>query len=268
MCFGAAITKERPCAPTTSRGAELDISVRSLGHRDMSGFEKIFLSKERLVGADFSGRRPDMFASAGSRFEDCRFDGMVCDDAAFGAGRITSEYIGCSFDGAILTMGPGGYARFVDCSFENVKIDRWYCEAVELVNCTFSGRLKTVVFNGTLPRHERETIHREANQFEGNDFSLAKLIDVGFQTGIDLGKQKLPSGEDYAYLEDAQTAVRRARAAFEEWDEDARKQAYGVLAVMEDQVAAGQHQLLICLTGTPRSRRPHIEALMNAAQGE
>ncbi len=242
--------------------------MRSVGHSRVSDEDHVVLHKQRLVGADFSERQLAQFAAEGCRFERCSFDRTVVKSASFGAGRSASEYVKCTFDGAKLQMGPGGYARFVDCSFEDVIIEHWFCFAVEVVNCTFSGRLKKVVFNGSVPQDKQEVARRHVNQFEGNDFSRARLLDVSFRTGIDLTKQKLPTGNEYILLEDAQVAVRRARVAFNTWgDVDAKKRARGVLTVMEDDVAAGQTQLLIRVDDYPRQARSAIKALLDTARG-
>ncbi len=244
----------------------MDFEVRRVGRSRVSDEDRVVLSGQRLVGADFGDRRLEQFSAEGCRFEGCRFDGTVIESASFGAGRSVSEYVGCNFAGAKLRMGPGGYARFVDCSFENVVIEHWFCFAVEVVGCSFSGRLKKVVFNGSVPSDQQEVAGRRANQFEGNDFSRAKLVDVGFRTGIDLTKQRLPAGEEYTYLGEAATAVRRARAAFNAWDDpEWKKHARGVLAVMEEDAAAGQGQLLIRLDDYPRASRPAIRTLLAAA---
>lgn len=247
----------------------MDFEVRRVDRSVVSDADRVVLSGQRLVGSDFSGRRLKQFSAEGCRLEGCRFDGVVIESASFGAGRSVSEYVGCSFDRATLRMGPGGYARFVDCSFENVVIEHWFCFAVEIVGCTFSGRLKKVVFNGAVPSEKQEVAGRQANQFEGNDFSRAKLVDVGFRTGIDLTRQRLPAGDEYTYLDQAESAVRRARAAFNDWDNpEWKKHARGVLAVMEEDVAAGQGQLLIRTDDYPRASRPVIRTLLAvAAQG-
>lgn len=245
----------------------MDFDVRRVGRSRVSDDDRVVLSGQRLVGADFGGRRLEQFSAEGCRFEACRFDGAAIDSASFGAGRSVSEYVGCSFDGATLRMGPGGYARFVDCSFETVVIEHWFCFAVEVVGCAFSGRLKKVVFNGSVPSDKQEVAGRQTNQFEGNDFSRAKLVDVGFRTGIDLTRQRLPAGDEYTFLGDAATAVRRARTAYNAWDDpEWKKRARGVLAVMEEDVAAGQGQLLIRADDYPRESRPVIRTLLVAAQ--
>ena len=46
------------------------------------------------------------------------------------------------------------------------------------------------------------------NEIEDNDFSRAKLIDVAFRTGVDLTKQRLPSGPECTYLDVAASALR------------------------------------------------------------
>lgn len=244
----------------------MDSQARRTGRWVTSDDENVVLSGQRLVGADFRDRRLQQFSAEGSTFEGCRFDGAVIEFASFGAGRIVSEYVDCTFGGSKLRMGPGGYARFIDCSFEDAVIENWFCFAVEIVGCSFSGRLKKVVFNGEVPPDKREVVGRRYNRFEGNDFSRARLTDVGFRTGIDLTKQQLPTGAEYTLLTDAPAAVRRARAAFNAWsDPEAKKRARGVLAVMEEDVAAGQRQLLIRVDDYPRASRPAIRSLLDAA---
>lgn len=250
-----------------SRVADMDCGVRRVGWSPVSDVDRVVLSGQRLVSADFGGRRLKQFSSEGCRFESCRFDGAVIESASFGAGRGVSEYVGCSFGDARLRMGPGGYARFVDCTFERATIEDWFCLAVEVVGCTFSGRLRKVVFNGSVPLDKQQVLGRRLNQFEGNDFVRAKLIDVGFRTGIDLTRQRLPGGDEYDYLPVAGDAVRRSRIAYNAWDDpELKKHARGVLAVMEDDVAAGQRQLLIRANDYPRASRPAITALLAAAR--
>lgn len=244
----------------------MDFGVRGTGYEPVRDEDRVVLSGQRLVAVDLGGRRLEQFSAEGCRFEACRFDGAVIESASFGAGRLVSEYVGCSFDGAKLRMGPGGYARFVDCTFENSVIEHWFCFAVEIVGCTFSGRLKKVVFNGSVPSDKQGTAGRRVNQFEDNDFSRARLADVAFRTGVDLTRQRLPSGEEYAYIDDAAVAVRRARSAFNAWNDlEMKKRARGVLAVMEADVAAGQRQLFVRVDDYPRASRPAIRALLTAA---
>lgn len=243
-------------------------SGRKTGHIPINEDEHVVISGEQLSGANFSGRHLEQFSAEDCRLEACRFDGAVIESASFGAGRRVSEYVGCSFDGATLRMGPGGYARFVNCSFSETRIERWFCFAVELVDCTFSGRLAKVVFNGTVPDDKRVVTGRSVNEFEGNDFSAARFVDVGFRTGIDLTRQRLPDGPEYVYLDAASDQVKRARIAFNAWaDAGAKSRARGVLAVMEEDVAGGQHQMLIRVDDFPKANRSAVSDLLAAARG-
>jgi hypothetical protein len=226
------------------------------------------LSRRRLFAADFSRRGIAQFSAEGCRFEHCRFDDAVIGYGSFGAGRAVSEYVGCTFSGAKIHMGPGGFARFVDCTFEGVSIDNWFCQAVELVGCTFSGRMRKAVFHGRVRPEDRDITGRTVNQFEGNDFSRAELVDVSFRSGIDLSLQRLPVGPEYVHLRDARAAIQRARVAFNGWDDqEAKKRATGVLAVMEQDVLEGQEQLLVRAEDYPRASRTAIRELLDAASG-
>jgi len=161
---------------------------------DPNSIRRLVFDHEELDGSDFSGRHLDQFVSIGSRFQSCRFAKMRIDDGSFGAGRETSEYLDCTFDGSMIRSAVGGNYRFVRCSFRNIDLRDWFCFCVEVVDCVFTGTLRKVVFNGTVPKDQRKDAGRERNRFEGNDFSGAVLIDVDFRTGIDLHRQKFPPG--------------------------------------------------------------------------
>lgn len=246
----------------------MDYEVRQVGFQRISPEDSVLLSKEHLVGVSFAKKRLDRFTSDGSRFERCDFTGAVIGSASFGAGRGDSAYIGCNFDGAKLRMSPGGRVKFVDCSFENITIENWFCFEVELVRCRFSGRIKKAFFNGTVRADVQKSLGRTVNQFEGNDFSRAKLIEVDFRTGIDLSKQKLPDGKEYTYLPDAVAALKRARVDFNAWDDPQMKsEARWFLNRMEEEIADGQQQLFWRPDDFPRDSRVAFRKLLAAAQG-
>ena len=116
-----------------------------------------------------------------------------------------------------------------------------------MVDCVFSGRLEEVVFNGTVPPEKRSFLHRERNEFHGNDFSGVDLIDVAFRTGIDLTQQRLPTGPQYLYLPDAAAALAHAQAEVAKWQGDAgvRKDAFSLLRAYQFEASNGQRQLLL-----------------------
>lgn len=226
--------------------AIVSFQAHSVGKARVNEGQCVVVDHAQLKGADFSGRKLAQFSAVGSRSEACRFDHARIDGASFGGGRETSEYVQCSFDGALVRFGPGGYARFVHCSFRNVDLRDWFCFAVELVDCTFSGRLRKAFFNGTVPVEKRAAAGRDRNEFHDNDFSAMTLIDVGFRTGIDLTQQRLPSRPEYLYVPDAAAALQRARASVIGWDDlDLRQSAMVFIKILEEEIAAGQRQFFL-----------------------
>jgi hypothetical protein len=224
----------------------VSFQAHSVGKARVDESQRVVLDHGHLQGADFSGRKLVQFSAVGSRLEGCRFDKAKIEDASFGVGRETSEYVECSFDGARIRFGPGGYTRFVRCSFQNVDLRDWFCFTVELVDCTFSGRLRKAFFNGTVPEEKRGNAGRDHNEFHNNDFSAMEFIDVAFRTGIDLTEQRLPSGPDYLYLPDATAAIRRARAEVVHWEDlDMRQPALTFLNSLDEELVDGQRQLLL-----------------------
>jgi hypothetical protein len=225
------------------------IEARSKGHITITADQRVVLDHARLDGENYSGRTLLQFASIGSHLRACNFDKIRIQSAAFGSGRETSEFVECTFNGARMNMAPGGFSRFVRCSFRDVDIRNWICFTVEMIDCTFSGRLDTAIFNGAVPEDERAVIGRAGNEFHGNDFSALDLRDVTFRTGIDLTKQVLPSGEDYLYLPQAAATVAQIKSRVVSWDdEDMRRAATTIIQGLEYELLGGQHQLLLRLS--------------------
>ena len=70
------------------------------------------------------------------------------------------------------------------------------------------------------------------NDFLGNDFSQADLVDTDFREGIDLSQQRLPSGPDFLVLDHWPDRVERARPVIETWEpESVRQEAIKVLDI-------------------------------------
>jgi hypothetical protein len=222
------------------------IKASSKGSFTIPDDQRVVLDHARLDGENYSGRTLLQFASIGSHLHACNFDQVQIKSAAFGSGRETSEFVECSFNGARMNMAPGGFSRFVRCSFHDVNIRNWICLTVEMIDCKFSGRLDTAIFNGAVPEDERAVIGRVSNEFQGNDFSALDLRDVTFRTGVDLTKQVLPSGEDYLYLPQTAAAVAQAKSRVVSWDDgEMRRAATAIIQGLEYELLGGQRQLLL-----------------------
>lgn len=204
------------------------------------------LDRVQQYDKDYSGRKLSHFVTVGCRLEGCRFVKASVENAQFGGGRIPSEFVDCNFNDSSVDMGPGGYARFVGCSFRNVDLRNWTCFTVELIDCVFSGRLRKGIFNGAVPKAQRTLLGRVCNDIRGNDFSAMELIDVSFRTGVDLTKQRLPSGASYIYLPDAAIAVERTRSVLASLNDGSlRRSALTILEVFDREISEGQRQLLL-----------------------
>lgn len=208
--------------------------------------DRLFVNGEVHVGTDFSGVKVKRFSAAASTFDGCDFRNVRWEDCGWGEGTTPTIYRDCVFDGARLQARAPGFARFERCSFRDVRLENWYCNAVEVVDCVFSGRLKTVVFDGSLPEHKVALMGRTTNEFHGNDFSGARFIDVGFRGGIDLTRQQLPDQADLLLVHDARAAVARVEGAINVWDDlDNRARAQGLLRFLHRGIHGGQEQLLL-----------------------
>lgn len=150
--------------------------------------------RQKHRNADWSGRRFDTFVAVGCVFDSCLFEGCAFQQACFGGGLEDSRYVNCSFDRSTIRAIAPGNARFESCSFMNVEIIDMLCHSIELVNCRFSGVIRRAFFNGEVLGDHAPDLGRTRNAFEGNDFADARFVDVAFRTGIDLSKQKLPTG--------------------------------------------------------------------------
>lgn len=194
---------------------------------------------------DFSRVRFDGFGSSGSRFVDCDFAGCRFDHGLF-SHRPQSLFVGCTFEKARFGAVSTGTARFERCRFTNVKIKKWFCSLTEFVDCVFSGRIESTNFYGRPegPGSESLVPPRTVNEFRGNDFRDAELVDTSFRMGIDLRAQQLPEGDEYVFVDNLAARVEAARRAVVHWsDLDARRRALAALEGLAMDVEDGQEQL-------------------------
>jgi hypothetical protein len=236
----------------------VDNPARVAGAGPPPGDDRLFVRGGAFVDADYSGRRLSRLMLADATFTRCRFERLRVRDAALGVLGHPSEFVECSFDGSTLALPGSGTARFVGCTFRDVRLRRWTAQTVELVDCVFTGSLREVVFLGApVSPDVAGRLGRERNEFRGNDFSGVTEFDVAFRRGIDLSAQRLPTGDDLVLLPDAPAALAATRAAAAGWPDPARRAAaLALLDALAVDLAGGQHQLLV----RPSSLRAHRPA--------
>jgi hypothetical protein len=197
---------------------------------------------------DFSDGEYLCFSGHSSRFEGCKFDRIRVENGPLGL-YPRSLFRDCSFRGAVFQKRASpALARFERCSFDEARIEEWFTHCAEFVECTFAGaRIVGSNFFGTpfecygwlQLRHRRER-----NEFYGNDFSEAELIDTCFVDGIDLDLQRLPTGSAYVRINDAKRRIEHARARITSWDDPAaQREATSVLNVLEHFAEGNQRDL-------------------------
>jgi len=237
----------------------LDRSARPVGRLSPEEAEalrarRLFMENAVVEGGDYSGRDLVDFVSAGSRFVDCKFESMKLGDAVWGAGGppaySQSVYVGCSFDKIRIRGMHGGWARFERCSFRDVVISGWNYQVADVVECVFTGTMKSNrgggAFWGSPLSDYQDRYQKRVNEFWGNDFSGCKLVGMDFRRGVDLRLQVLPSGPDYVYVEDGLAAVDRALTVIESWsDEEQRRSAQSYLGICRKDLLDMQKQLFM-----------------------
>ncbi|MFF5225834.1 hypothetical protein [Dactylosporangium sp. NPDC000521] len=107
-----------------------------------------------------------------------------------------------------------GDVRFERCLFDNARIRELNTECAEFVECVFRGRVWHTVFNGATGAMAG-TPGRSRNEWRGNDFTDAELVDVDFRD-IDLRAQRWPAdGAEYALIDDVDSRAAAAVAAIQ-----------------------------------------------------
>ena len=208
--------------------------------------ETLLLEGRSETDADYSNLHLGKLAVVNCRFERCDFSSARINDAGFGSGRGNSEYIECSFDGARIAWFSPGEARFVRCSFRDVKLDELFSYRGEWIGCTFSGVLKKGVFERSIRESDRRFTNRLVNEISGNDFRALEFRDIAFRSGVDLEDQLLPTTASYCYVPNAVSALFRTRTEIDAWkDDDLRREALSLVELLEMELRNGQQQLFL-----------------------
>jgi len=189
----------------------------------------ISLGRAVLTQVDFRRARFARFDLGGCTFLACDFRGLRLDQRfqPLFATTPRSVFRGCRFDGADLRRMRAEGSRFERCSFDDAQLDGWRPVLAEFVDCRFAGTLTRVTFAGRPPAADRKTLDppRQRNEFRGNDFRDAELVDTVFVHGIDLAAQRWPASDRYVHLDRFSRRLARARAEIAQWDDAGERAA-------------------------------------------
>lgn len=190
----------------------------------------VLLQSATVSDVDFAKATFEKLAPSGCTFVRCDFRRARLDrrlSPLFKA-RQRNVFRECRFDGADLRTVDPGASRFVGCVFDGADLKGWHAAMAEFVDCHFAGRLECVRFYGRPwgSGVDEMSPRRGLNEFAGNDFREAEMIDVAFLMGIDVAKQRWPSGEEYVRVDRIHQRLTRARTEILRWkDLEVRSQA-------------------------------------------
>jgi hypothetical protein len=234
--------------PSQPPDAVIALGRAGLSHVDFrkARFEKLELSVANFVSCDFRGLK------LGERFQ------------PFFVTRPRSVFRQCRFDGADMRqISPEG-TRFERCSFEDVRLDGWAPARAEFVECRFAGTLTKVTFTGRPagPGSMRIDPPRTKNEFKGNDFRDAKLVDTVFVLGIDLDAQRWPLGEDYVRLDKFPRRLERARADVLSWEAGGERTAALAMLQALAQRWQDQREIIALRVSSAVGAPPRVQSLV------
>jgi uncharacterized protein YjbI with pentapeptide repeats len=219
---------------------------RNLTGGAYEGGQNVEFGSVTVRDVSFVGIAFEHLYADGTVFRGCDFSDAVI-AGTFGV-RHQTRFENCRFERTRMSNVEPGQARFVGCSFEGADIRGWDAAANEFVDCRFSGLVKQCNFWGAPwgewlePGNLRP--RRAVNEFRGNDFRHADLIDVSFVGGIDIGAQLWPDSPDYVRLDRLPLRLERARAVVVAWTNvDARRDALLMLDVYSEAGFEDQNEL-------------------------
>jgi len=218
----------------------------------------VALHRATLTAVNFRRARFDKFSIGGCLFDRCDFRGLKLDHrfAALFVALPRSVFRDCYFDAADMRRARLAQSRFERCTFDDARLDGAQTEAAEFIDCRFAGRLDAVTFHGVPSGSEARRLDppRKRNEFRGNDFRDAELIDVAFIAGVDMDRQRFPDDELHVRVDDFPRRLTIARAEIEQWYERERAPAQVMLATLATRWR-GQ-DVVVARRWTPRIKAP------------
>ena len=214
----------------------------------------VALHRATLTAIDFRRARFDRFSIGSCLFDRCDFRGLTIDRrlAPLFHAAPRSVFRDCYFDGADARRARLGQTRFERCTFDDARLEGAHAEAAEFIDCRFAGRLDAVTFSGTPsgPEAKRLDPRRMRNEFRGNDFRDAEMLDVAFVAGVDMRLQRFPEDELHVRIEDFRRRLQKARSEIEQWYERDRGPALAMLTALA--VRWRDQDVVVARRWTPR----------------
>ena len=218
----------------------------------------VALHRATITDVDFRSAQFDRFTLGGCLFDRCDFRGLKVEPrlAPLFAALPRSVFRDCRFDAADLRRAQLGQSRFERCTFDDARLDDSDLTAAEFIGCRFAGPLERVTFYGAPSGAQAKLVDaaRQRNEFRGNDFRDADLLDASFVAGIEMDRQRFPDDELHVRVEGFQRRLSKARAEVKGWYERERVPAVEMLAAL---AARWRDQdIVVARRWTPRIKVP------------
>ncbi|MBI1758419.1 MAG: hypothetical protein HYR62_04230 [Actinobacteria bacterium] len=143
---------------------------------------------------DAQGYDSVTFAS-GVKLTECRFVNFTFKKlVGFGVFRRI-EFVDCVFDNCRMEGLITGRTLFDSCTFTGGTWREWFAFEVSFVNCVFATRLEKVIFHGR--DTTKHFLWPLRNRVEGNDFTNADMEDCAFRGGVDLSRQRFGTSDAF-----------------------------------------------------------------------
>ncbi len=197
----------------------------------------VALHRATVTGVDFRRARFDKFSLGGCLFDHCDFRGLALERklAPLFSATPRSVFRNCHFDDADMRRAALTQSRFERCTFDDARLAGIRAETAEFVDCRFAGPLDGVTYYGAPSGPEAKLLDppRRRNEFHGNDFRDAELIDVSFVAGIDMDRQRFPDDEVHVRVDGFQRRMAKARDEIkQQWYERERAPALVMLTTL------------------------------------
>jgi uncharacterized protein YjbI with pentapeptide repeats len=231
---------------------ESKVKVRKVGRIPLANFNHLTIASATRTDQVFDKIRLDAISIHASQLVRCVFMDVHAKSVNLGGGLSQSSYTECIFEECDFVFGAIGNAKLSRCRFNRCRLSHIFGTKLEMLDCSFpETRIENSVFHGTSRATVSGEAKRERNEFTGNDFSTADLVDVSFRGGIDLTKQALPTGRDYIFVADMGRAstVAQEIAELNSGSPDA-KRAQSIQKMLDFLSSSGQRQTLLRLSGS------------------
>jgi|GEM_PF-1845187 len=188
-----------------ARGYEMrDMVLEELAF-DYAEFHDMLISSCTFKDVSFEGVRIQNVRNFANRFERCSFANSVFRESSLGAGYggDVTEYHDCDFSGTKMKGCSATFPLFEKCRFERVYLDDVDFKGSRFVECSFSGFLQGVTFQGIyVPQIPTDWHPPKAlrNPMKDIDFSKSRANGLRFATDINLRDVALPTPQGHLFI--------------------------------------------------------------------